>query len=115
MSKKPAPSIQSQFSDRERFQLGTLSHLLNQKCPNYTDLPDFPIEAPDPTIRRLALPLKADEEQVLTNQKKLSSLELKKDEEEEDEDEEDEDEENEDEENEEDEVEDGLIFFLKYN
>lgn len=91
MSDKPAPSIQSQFSDRERFQLGTLSHLLNQKCSNYTDLPDFPIEAPDPTIRRSALPLGA-EEKALADQRKISGVESVKDEDDDEEDEDDEDE-----------------------
>lgn len=54
---KPAPSLHSKFSDREHYQLGTLSHLLNQKCADYTELPDFPEVAPDPTIRRSAMPL----------------------------------------------------------
>ncbi|KAI6182647.1 AP-3 complex subunit beta [Aphelenchoides bicaudatus] len=57
-TEKPAPTFHSQFSDRgEHYQLGTLSHLLNHKCTEYTPLPDFPDVAPDPTIRRSAMPL----------------------------------------------------------
>uniref|UniRef100_A0A7E4UZ16 AP-3 complex subunit beta n=1 Tax=Panagrellus redivivus TaxID=6233 RepID=A0A7E4UZ16_PANRE len=51
MSAKPAPAIHSQYSDRESFQLGTLSHLLNQKCGGYTELPEFPEVMPDPSVR----------------------------------------------------------------
>uniref|UniRef100_A0AC34FWI8 AP-3 complex subunit beta C-terminal domain-containing protein n=1 Tax=Panagrolaimus sp. ES5 TaxID=591445 RepID=A0AC34FWI8_9BILA len=61
MTDKPAPAVHSQYSDRENFQLGTLSHLLNQKCSGYTELPDFPEVAPDPTVRRNAMPLSVDE------------------------------------------------------
>lgn len=39
-------------SDREQFQLGTLSHFLNQRCNRYKDLPAFPEVAPDPSLRR---------------------------------------------------------------
>ncbi|EPB66627.1 adaptin region [Ancylostoma ceylanicum] len=44
MSKKPAPALQSSFKEREQFQLGTLSHVLNQRCVRYHDLPNFPQE-----------------------------------------------------------------------
>jgi hypothetical protein len=61
LSERPAPVVQNTFADRaEHFQLGTLSHLLNQKCFGYTELPDFPAEQPDPTIRRSACPLPSD-------------------------------------------------------
>ncbi|ETN85564.1 adaptin region, partial [Necator americanus] len=42
MAKKPAPALQSSFKEREQFQLGTLSHVLNQRCVRYHDLPNFP-------------------------------------------------------------------------
>ncbi|KJH51580.1 adaptin region [Dictyocaulus viviparus] len=42
MARKPAPAFQSSFKEREQFQLGTLSHVLNQRCSRYNDLPDFP-------------------------------------------------------------------------
>lgn len=37
--------------DREQFQLGSLSHFLNQRCRRYRDLPQFPEIAPDPSMR----------------------------------------------------------------
>ncbi|CAK5053030.1 unnamed protein product [Meloidogyne enterolobii] len=117
LSDRPAPLMQNSFADRvEHFQLGTLSHLLNQKCSGYEHLPDFPTVQPDPTIRRDAYPLPSDSLEAanqLVKTKKLSvedeytSVESGSDEEEdedeeeyEDEEEEEEDEENEDEEDE---------------
>jgi AP-3 complex subunit beta len=72
-TEKPSPTFHSQFSDREHYQLGTLSHLLNQKCSEYTPLPDFPEVAPDPTIRRSAMPLATDEIKKIDKQKKSFS------------------------------------------
>lgn len=40
------------LAEREQFQLGTLSHYLNQRCARYRDLPQFPEVAPDPSVRR---------------------------------------------------------------
>lgn len=77
---KPTPSFHSQFSDRENYQLGTLSHLLNQKCSEYTELPDFPEVAPDPTIRRSAMPLATDEIKKQADKKNLSDEESYSDE-----------------------------------
>lgn len=37
--------------DREQFQLGSLSHFLNQRCRRYRDLPQFPEIPPDPSMR----------------------------------------------------------------
>ncbi|KAK5985650.1 Adaptin region [Trichostrongylus colubriformis] len=54
MSKKPAPALQSSFKEREQFQLGTLSHALNQRCTRYQDLPDFPQVSSDASMRREA-------------------------------------------------------------
>ncbi|CAK5013561.1 unnamed protein product [Meloidogyne enterolobii] len=114
LSDRPAPLMQNPFADRvEHFQLGTLSHLLNQKCSGYEHLPDFPTVQPDPTIRRDAYPLPSDSLEAanqLVKTKKLSvedeytSVESGSDEEE-DEDEEEYEDEEEDEEDEEDESE----------
>ncbi|WKX91618.1 hypothetical protein Q1695_009998 [Nippostrongylus brasiliensis] len=54
MAKKPAPALQSSFKEREQFQLGTLSHALNQRCARYQDLPNFPQVSSDPSMRREA-------------------------------------------------------------
>lgn len=54
MAKKPAPSLQSSFKEREQFQLGTLSHALNQRCTRYQDLPNFPQVSSDASMRREA-------------------------------------------------------------
>lgn len=89
--------MHSQFSDREHFQLGTLSHLLNQRCSGYTELPDFPEQAPDPTIRRSAHPLGIEELAEEAKIHKISDEEsdfYSDEEEDEEEENEDEDEEN---------------------
>ena len=56
MSSKPAPVLQSKFKDRDHFQLGSLSHFLNMRANGYTDLPDYPSEAPDPSVRNVEPP-----------------------------------------------------------
>lgn len=41
------------FVDRDHFQLGSLSHLLNAKAGGYQELPDWPEVAPDPSVRNV--------------------------------------------------------------
>lgn len=41
------------FADRDHFQLGSLSHLLNAKAAGYQELPDWPESAPDPSVRNV--------------------------------------------------------------
>lgn len=41
------------FPDRDHFQLGSLSHLLNAKAGGYQVLPDWPEAAPDPSVRNV--------------------------------------------------------------
>uniref|UniRef100_A0A8C5PGT4 AP-3 complex subunit beta n=1 Tax=Leptobrachium leishanense TaxID=445787 RepID=A0A8C5PGT4_9ANUR len=53
---KPAPILESSFKDRDHFQLGSLSHLLNAKAVGYQELPDWPVEAPDPSVRNVEVP-----------------------------------------------------------
>ncbi|KAM4733421.1 AP-3 complex subunit beta-2 isoform 4-T4 [Anableps anableps] len=50
---KPAPVLESPFKDRDHFQLGSLSHLLNAKAGGYQELPDWPETAPDPSVRNV--------------------------------------------------------------
>uniref|UniRef100_A0A672J9K3 AP-3 complex subunit beta n=1 Tax=Salarias fasciatus TaxID=181472 RepID=A0A672J9K3_SALFA len=50
---KPAPVLESPFKDRDHFQLGSLSHLLNAKAGGYQELPDWPEAAPDPSVRNV--------------------------------------------------------------
>ncbi|KAM4733423.1 AP-3 complex subunit beta-2 isoform 6-T6 [Anableps anableps] len=53
---KPAPVLESPFKDRDHFQLGSLSHLLNAKAGGYQELPDWPETAPDPSVRNVEVP-----------------------------------------------------------
>ncbi|XP_045074641.1 AP-3 complex subunit beta-2-like [Coregonus clupeaformis] len=53
---KPAPILESPFKDRDHFQLGSLSHLLNAKAGGYQVLPDWPEAAPDPSVRNVEVP-----------------------------------------------------------
>lgn len=39
--------------DRDRFQLGSLSHTLNTKASGYLELSDWPEVAPDPSVRNV--------------------------------------------------------------
>ncbi|KAM9496214.1 AP-3 complex subunit beta-2 isoform 5-T5 [Clarias gariepinus] len=50
---KPAPVLESPFKDRDHYQLGSLSHLLNTKAGGYQELPDWPESAPDPSVRNV--------------------------------------------------------------
>lgn len=43
----------SLLSDRDRFQLGSLSHSLNTKATGYQELCDWPAVAPDPSVRNV--------------------------------------------------------------
>ncbi|XP_004594651.2 AP-3 complex subunit beta-2 [Ochotona princeps] len=56
LAPKPAPVLESSFKDRDHFQLGSLSHLLNAKATGYQELPDWPQEAPDPSVRNVEVP-----------------------------------------------------------
>ncbi|XP_006812091.1 AP-3 complex subunit beta-2-like [Saccoglossus kowalevskii] len=61
LASKPAPVLESQFKDRDQFQLGSLSHIINSKTIGYHELPEFPEEAPDPTVRNVEMPAPWDE------------------------------------------------------
>ncbi|KAI1905237.1 hypothetical protein AGOR_G00014050 [Albula goreensis] len=53
LAPKPAPVLESAFKDRDRFQLGTLSHTLNTKATGYLELSDWPAVAPDQSVRNV--------------------------------------------------------------
>ncbi|CAN9504350.1 unnamed protein product [Ophioblennius macclurei] len=53
LAPKPAPVLESSFKDRDRFQLGTLSHSLNIKASGYQELSDWPDVAPDQSVRNV--------------------------------------------------------------
>ncbi|XP_043933750.1 AP-3 complex subunit beta-2 isoform X2 [Protopterus annectens] len=56
LAQKPAPVLESPFKDRDHFQLGSLSHLLNAKASGYQELPNWPEVAPDPSVRNVEIP-----------------------------------------------------------
>ncbi|XP_038072193.1 AP-3 complex subunit beta-2-like isoform X2 [Patiria miniata] len=53
LAPKPAPVLESVFKDRDQFQLGSLSHIINARASGYIELPDFPEVMPDPTVRNV--------------------------------------------------------------
>ncbi|XP_075234069.1 adaptor related protein complex 3 subunit ruby [Lycorma delicatula] len=53
LATKPAPLLQSKFKDREQLQLGSLSHYINTRAAGYHDLPDFPTDPSDPSVRNV--------------------------------------------------------------
>uniref|UniRef100_A0A8D3BM76 AP-3 complex subunit beta n=1 Tax=Scophthalmus maximus TaxID=52904 RepID=A0A8D3BM76_SCOMX len=53
LAPKPAPVLESAFKDRDRYQLGTLSHSLNTKASGYQELSDWPAVAPDQSVRNV--------------------------------------------------------------
>ncbi|XP_022624535.1 AP-3 complex subunit beta-1 isoform X2 [Seriola dumerili] len=53
LAPKPAPVLESAFKDRDRYQLGTLSHSLNTKATGYQELSDWPPVAPDQSVRNV--------------------------------------------------------------
>ena len=44
-------------SDRQGFQVGSLSHMINLKAGGYQELPEFPDVAPDPSVRNVEVSL----------------------------------------------------------
>nr|XP_014087131.2 AP-3 complex subunit beta-2 [Bactrocera oleae] len=53
LSSKPKPALESKYCERDHFQLGSLSHYLNMRATGYKDLPVFPTEAPDTSVRNI--------------------------------------------------------------
>ncbi|XP_061589894.1 AP-3 complex subunit beta-1 isoform X2 [Cololabis saira] len=90
LAPKPAPVLESAFKDRDRFQLGTLSHSLNSKATGYQELLDWPVVAPDQSVRNVEVfePVKEWVPSVGKSKKSKSDDKFYSDDEEKDEDEE---------------------------
>ena len=56
LTEKPAPIVIAPFAGRDKYLLGTMSHTLNIPVQGYTDLPEFPKEQPDPSVRKPIVP-----------------------------------------------------------
>lgn len=57
LAPKPAPVLESIYKDSDQYQIGTLSHAIGARVNGYADLPEFPGEAPDPTVRNVEVPV----------------------------------------------------------
>jgi AP-3 complex subunit beta len=51
---KPQSQMNSQFHERSRFQISSLSHMVNHTVVGYEPLPDFPESKPDSSVRNTA-------------------------------------------------------------
>lgn len=40
---------------QDEYQLGSLSHLINSRASEYRDLPEWPLTAPDPSVRNVEI------------------------------------------------------------
>lgn len=71
LATKPAPQIENRYTGRENFQLGTMSHYLNNRVNRYQDLPDFPTTIPDTSARNVESPgdVKPEDVKMKTVQK----------------------------------------------
>lgn len=56
LATKPAPQLESKYTGREAYQLGSMSHYLNQRVNGYLPLPDYPTTAPDSSVRNVETP-----------------------------------------------------------
>lgn len=63
LAPKPAPILESSYKGSDQYQLGTLSHAISSRVTGYADLPQFPLEAPDQTVRNVEVPVESRESQ----------------------------------------------------
>lgn len=56
LATKPAPQLESKYTGREAYQLGSMSHYLNMRVNGYLPLADFPSTAPDSSVRNVESP-----------------------------------------------------------
>ena len=57
------------YSDRDQYQLGTLSHIINTRATGYQQLPDWPEVAPDPSVRNVEVVMPWPEKTSLVKEK----------------------------------------------
>jgi len=60
LASKPAPTVESKFRNRDVYQLGSLSHFINARAAGYNDLPTYPAEPPDASVRNVEPPKPAE-------------------------------------------------------
>lgn len=53
LASKPASVLESSYTARSVWRIGSLSHIVNNEATGYIPLPDFPEEPPDPTVRNV--------------------------------------------------------------
>ncbi|XP_052235649.1 AP-3 complex subunit beta-2-like [Dreissena polymorpha] len=70
LATKPAPVLESKFKDRDQYQLGTLSHMINSRATGYQQLPEWPEVAPDPAVRNVEVVMPWTEKTPLTKKGK---------------------------------------------
>ncbi|XP_076356504.1 LOW QUALITY PROTEIN: AP-3 complex subunit beta-2-like [Tachypleus tridentatus] len=75
LASKPAPILESRFKDHDQFQLGSLSHYINARASGYHELPHFPENAPDASVRNVEVVMPWQE--VHTTKKKKQILKKK--------------------------------------
>jgi AP-3 complex subunit beta len=55
------------FLDHDQYTLGTLAFVIGQKATGYKDLPDFPLEPPDPSVRNVEIVAPSTPKHVLSS------------------------------------------------
>lgn len=70
LATRPAAAPSLVNSGMSKYRIGTLSHFLGKAVNNYEELPDFPTERPDPTVRNSRV---EEEERALDRELDLSS------------------------------------------
>lgn len=57
------------FLDRDAYQLGTLSHVLNSRATGYQELPEWPQTPPDPSVRNVEVTMPWTDSKPLKSKK----------------------------------------------
>eukprot|EP00760_Papus_ankaliazontas_P035762 PhM_4_TR8011/c0_g1_i1/m.45138/K12397/AP3B; AP-3 complex subunit beta len=59
---RPLTCLRESAVDRVRFTIGTMSHIASQPLTGYAPLPDFPLVAPDPSVREVRREMPSSDE-----------------------------------------------------